>query len=138
MAYNKNGLKLMHNASAADGGDTPKRFYSYVTNDNKAAVEANGYFDGALDNGFGAGDIIIAILDDDGTPLVKIYHVTAGGADVAIRGLGASITALTDSSGGTASNTIPVIGASYAQADIRNAIASLAAKINELQAAVTV
>jgi hypothetical protein len=41
-------------------------------------------------------------------------------------------TALTDSSGGTASNTIAAIGGTYAQAEVRNAVASLAAKVNLL------
>lgn len=53
---------------------------------------------------------------------------------------GSAVTALTDSSGGTASDTLAAItaGATYAQADIvaiQNAIASLAAKINELTGA---
>jgi hypothetical protein len=43
-------------------------------------------------------------------------------------------TALTDSSGGTASNTIAAIGGSYSQAEVRNAVASLAAKVNLLLA----
>lgn len=43
-----------------------------------------------------------------------------------------NITQLTDSSGGTAADTIAAIGASYVQAEVQNAIASLAAKINEL------
>jgi len=47
----------------------------------------------------------------------------------------AAITALTDNSGGTASDTIAAIGATYSQAQVRNAVASLAAKINALQAA---
>jgi hypothetical protein len=41
-------------------------------------------------------------------------------------------TVLTDSSGGTASNTIAAIGGTYAQAEVRNAVASLAAKVNLL------
>ena len=46
-------------------------------------------------------------------------------------------TALTDSTGGTASNTIAAItaGSTYAQADMtatKNALASLAAKVNEI------
>lgn len=44
----------------------------------------------------------------------------------------AAIVPLTDSSGGTASDTIAAIGATYVQAEVRNAVASLAAKINEL------
>lgn len=48
-----------------------------------------------------------------------------------------AITALTDNSGGTASNTVAAIaaGAAYAQADMvaaKNAIASLTAKVNAL------
>ena len=42
------------------------------------------------------------------------------------------IAELTDNSGGTASGTIAVIGATYDQAEVRNAVASLAAKVNEL------
>lgn len=45
---------------------------------------------------------------------------------------GAAITDLTDNSGGTASDTIAAIGATYDQAEVRNAIASLAAKITEI------
>lgn len=41
-------------------------------------------------------------------------------------------TALTDSSGGTPATTIAAIGATYTQAEVANAVASLAAKINYL------
>lgn len=47
----------------------------------------------------------------------------------------AAITGLTDNSGGTATDTIAAIGATYSQAEVQNAIASLSAKINELNAA---
>lgn len=43
-----------------------------------------------------------------------------------------AFTALTDSSGGTASDTIAAIGGTYSQSEVRNAVASLAAKINVL------
>lgn len=46
-----------------------------------------------------------------------------------------AITDLTDNSGGTAADTIAAIGAAYDQDEVRNAIASLAAKVNELNAA---
>lgn len=42
------------------------------------------------------------------------------------------LTELTDSSGGTAANTIAAIGSSYSQTEVANAVASLAAKINFL------
>lgn len=41
-------------------------------------------------------------------------------------------TLLTDDSGGTASDTIAAIGGSFNQAEVRNAVASLAAKVNAL------
>lgn len=44
----------------------------------------------------------------------------------------AAIASLTDSSGGTAADTIAAIGATYDQAEVRNAVASLAAKVNRL------
>ena len=47
----------------------------------------------------------------------------------------AAITNLTNNSGGAVSNTIPAIGATYVQADVANAIASLTAKVNALNAA---
>lgn len=47
----------------------------------------------------------------------------------------AAITDLTDNSGGTAADTIAAIGATYDQAEVANAIASLAAKVNDLNAA---
>lgn len=46
-----------------------------------------------------------------------------------------AITDLTDNSGGTDSDTIAVIGGTYSQSEVANAIASLAAKINEINAA---
>ena len=42
------------------------------------------------------------------------------------------VTLLTDSSGGTAADTIAAIGATYNQAEVRNAVASLAAKFNAI------
>lgn len=42
------------------------------------------------------------------------------------------IVELTDSSGGTAADTIAAIGGTYSQTEVRNAVASLAAKINGL------
>ena len=45
------------------------------------------------------------------------------------------VTSLTDNSGGSAADTIAVIGGTYDQAEVSNAIASLAAKINAILAA---
>lgn len=45
-----------------------------------------------------------------------------------------AVITLTDNSGGTAAATIAAIGAAYSQAEVRNAVASLAAAINRLAA----
>lgn len=47
-------------------------------------------------------------------------------------GKNTDVADLTDSSGGTASDTIAAIGATYDQAEVRNAVASLAAKVNAI------
>ena len=46
-----------------------------------------------------------------------------------------AIVDLTDNSGGTGTDTIAVIGATYSQTEVANAIASLSDKITELNAA---
>lgn len=47
----------------------------------------------------------------------------------------AAVVSLTDNSGGTAGDTIAAIGGTYSQAEVSNAVASLAAKINAILAA---
>lgn len=47
----------------------------------------------------------------------------------------AALVSLTDNSGGTAGDTIVAIGGTYSQAEVRNAVASLTAKINAILAA---
>jgi hypothetical protein len=65
-----------------------------------------------------------------GTQVVGARVINANIADPA------AITAqtLTDNSGGSASTTIAAIGATYDQAEVRNAVASLAAQVNNLKA----
>ena len=48
-----------------------------------------------------------------------------------------ALVVLTDNSGGTGADTIAAIGGTYDQAEVRNAIASLADKINEILAQFT-
>lgn len=61
-----------------------------------------------------------------------VRWVSTGVVVVAYDTREATRTLLTDNSGGTAADTIAVIGASYSQTEVRNAIASLAAKVNSL------
>ncbi len=43
-----------------------------------------------------------------------------------------AITSLTDNSAGTASDTLAAIGGTYSQAEVRNSVASMAQKINQI------
>lgn len=54
------------------------------------------------------------------------------GADSPWSDRAATIGLLTDSSGGTAGATIAAIGGTFDQDEVRNAVASLAAKVNEI------
>lgn len=47
----------------------------------------------------------------------------------------AAIAALTDNSGGAASDVVAAIGAAYSQTEVRNALASIIAKQNAILAA---
>lgn len=55
------------------------------------------------------------------------------GAEPVAQPSGANQGALIDNSGGTASLTIAAIGATYTQAEVRNAVASLARSINQIR-----
>jgi hypothetical protein len=67
--------------------------------------------------------------------LVGVYGTNLGIVefDATRSGLGGQVAELTDSSGGTASDTLAAISGTYVQAEIRNSIASLAAKITAIQ-----
>lgn len=58
--------------------------------------------------------------------------VSTGYGDIAFCESSGALAELTDNSGGTAADTIEAIGGTYSQTEVRNAVASLAAKINAL------
>ena len=67
-------------------------------------------------------DAVITLTDSSaGTPADTLAAQLAATAAVAV----------TDNSGGTPATTIAVIGATYAQAEVANAVASLAARVVE-------
>jgi len=76
-----------------------------------------------------AGTAVAAKLADADTGLVAI---NVGDPD--LLQVETETEELTDNSGGTASETIAAIGATYDQAEVRNAVASLAAQVNLLRA----
>lgn len=80
MAFALTGLKcISHLGSIGTGSGSVKKLFSYVTNDDAATVQAAGYFNSVAAQ-FSVGDVIIASLDLDGSPLMKNYVVTAASA----------------------------------------------------------
>lgn len=61
---------------------------------------------------------------------IKAPFVSATGSQVA------GVANLTDSSGGTPAATLPAIGGTYSQTEVRNSIASLNAQIAAINAAI--
>lgn len=88
MAYNADGLKLIAPGGAIEAafptGGGVKSIYSYVTNDDAETVEADGYFDGINGDPLVAGDVMLAVLDVDGSPTFRNYVVSVGGGDVTV------------------------------------------------------
>ena len=70
------------------------------------------------------------------THIGRVVRVAAANTAVvyfdATKAASGVITPLTDSSGGTASDTLAAITGSYVEATVENTVASLAAKINEI------
>ncbi len=82
MAFDREGLIQFNSggAEAGQGGTLTgvKKVWHYVTNDADTVVEADGYFDATE---MGKGDVILASLDLDGTPEVKVYIGSVGTGD---------------------------------------------------------
>lgn len=122
-------------ATDSAAGET-RQIHTFVTNDDKAAVETANYFDALLDpRRIKKGDLILVSGDVDGTEWFRIYVLDIVASHVVLSGLSAAVTltgaALTDNSGGAAATTIAAIGGTYNQAEVANAVASLAAAINK-------
>lgn len=81
MAFLASGLQAFNNGGSLGSGEgSVATLWHYHTNDADTVVEANGYFDTTA---LKAGDVVIASLDMDGTPEVKMYVVSVGTGDPA-------------------------------------------------------
>lgn len=78
---------------------------------------------------YGAYSVVLTYKDATSLPAGKQLTLQIPLADYE------DLTLLTDSSGGTASDTLAAITGSYVEATIENTVASLAAKVNALVAA---
>jgi hypothetical protein len=148
MAFDRKGLTMVHQGAALAAGSV-RRLWHYVTNDTKAVVETDGYFD-SEDEVMATGDAIIVIYDIDGTMSGRIYAVTKATGDIALTGVTADqaalggIAPLTENSGaigGTNDGDLPALTGSPAGTDaaiitaLIAAVREIAAKQNVLLAA---
>jgi len=118
---------------------------AYFTGINAAANTGSIFINDNDEYPEAASGVAIAILYDTSVititnntvqtwPAGALIRVQLGraGMDAPAFERGSAITNLTDSSGGTASDTLAAIGAAYVEATIENTVASLARKINQL------
>lgn len=82
---------------------------------------------------YASDDDTFTLTASTNTRIGYVYRwISTGYGIIAFDANEGTCAALTDSSGGAAGNTIAAIGGTYAQAEVANAVASLAAKINYL------
>lgn len=84
MSFNSDGLQVAgDNSTIGSGPGSIRRLWFYVTEDTKAQVETDGYFD-AIAARMNTGDVIIVSFDVDGTVGTRTYAVTATTGDIAL------------------------------------------------------
>jgi len=82
---------------------------------------------------YASDDDTFTLTPGSNTRIGYVYRwLSTGYGIIAFEANNGQATALTDSSGGTAANTIAAISSTYVQAEVANALASLAVKINYL------
>jgi hypothetical protein len=80
MAYDAEGLQVVNFAGAiGSGGGSVRRVLTYITNDTDTVIQADDYFD---NTDFLTGDILMAVIDVDGTIELKNYVVSVGTGDI--------------------------------------------------------
>ena len=99
----------------------------YTTDDNMAAVKDAAYFN-AFSDQMSVNSVIIAAASD-GTFLRQVSAVATG--DVTTAGL-TDIALITDNGGGTAGDTIGAFSGVYTVGEVRDAVATLAQRVNNI------
>jgi len=116
-------------AATANVTSVPRSSTSYNCNYKLDQSSEVAYFDAPEDTTFTTSDYVVLSTQGNNSFMTGANFdasYTAFESDLG------SLVNLTDNSGGTAANTIAAIGGTYSQSEVRNAIASLAAKINEI------
>ncbi len=90
MSLNLNGLRSINAGgtiedATAEGGSVTANIFHYITNDDEAAIETDGYFDDAYKYfNHGGTDMIFVTADRNGTPAFLAYGVTRTAGDIAL------------------------------------------------------
>jgi len=116
-------------AAVANVTAVPRNSTSYNCNYKIDQSSEVAYFDAPEDTTFTTSDYVVLSSQGNNSFMTGANFdasYTAFESDLG------SLVNLTDNSGGTAGDTIAAIGGTYSQSEVRNAIASLAAKINEI------
>lgn len=83
MALDKFGFGTLGHSGALGG--IVRKMHFYATNDTKAAVETNGYFDAVAEQfNEGKGDVIVVSYANSGTNGVTMYSVNRTSGDIAL------------------------------------------------------
>lgn len=91
MAFHEKGFRSLATpmgqpADNSAAGET-RQIHTFVTNDDKAAVETSNYFDALLTpKRVKAGDLMVISYDVDGTPGGRWYVLSISGGHVVITG----------------------------------------------------
>lgn len=104
--------------------------FFYETTDTPATVEGANYFD-SVSNKLEDDCLLIVSADTDSGHDLRLYRPTISSGAVTLNQFGGEGT-LTDSSGGTANDTITAVSGSGADSTINNNFADLTAKVNFL------
>lgn len=113
MGFRTLGVMGLPSATASPG--SARQFHTFVTNDDKAAIETANYFDALLTPAGKVikGDILVASFDADGTEGVKMYVIDIVSSHVVISGIGtaAGLAALGGTLTGTLAGSLVAIAA---------------------------
>lgn len=139
MAFHATGFRTIGTmgvpATTIDPGNV-RQMHSFITNDDKATIETANYFDPLLTPAkkVRKGDLMVVSFDVDGTEGVKVYALDIVSNHVVISGGLGGVTltgaALTDNTGGTASDTIADVPGTYTEATLANQLASIIRAVN--------
>ena len=113
MGFRTLGVMGLPSATASPG--SARQFHTFVTNDDKAAIETANYFDALLTPAGKVikGDILVASFDADGTEGVKMYVIDIVSSHVVLSGIGtaAGLAALGGSLTGSVTGSLVAIAA---------------------------